>query len=232
MKLYLIRHGEPNYEKDCLTALGKEQAEAVCMMQGREQVSGIICSPLGRARETAYPLSCAIHSEPEVKNWLKEIDDITVWSERRPDLAVWNANPRLLNRWELEDGTKDLPFAKKLPERQEELASGMQSVLISRGIEKEKFGWRVTDSDALDGGDIAIVCHLGVGMLLLAYLLDVSPYMVFRSVFLSPASITSILLENYGDGTAGFRILRLGDTSHLSSCGVEARKSGLQYNQE
>ena len=29
MLLYIIRHGDPNYEKDCLTERGKLQAEAV-----------------------------------------------------------------------------------------------------------------------------------------------------------------------------------------------------------
>ena len=29
MKLYIIRHGNPDYANDCLTPLGKRQAEAL-----------------------------------------------------------------------------------------------------------------------------------------------------------------------------------------------------------
>lgn len=102
MKLFLIRHGEPDYENDCLTALGRKQAEAICMLKDREQITQIICSPLGRARETAEPLSACLHVETEIRDWLKEIDDITIWSEKRPDLAIWNARSKILYDWEKE----------------------------------------------------------------------------------------------------------------------------------
>ncbi|MBO5987521.1 MAG: histidine phosphatase family protein, partial [Lachnospiraceae bacterium] len=29
MRIIIVRHGEPNYEKDCLTSLGIRQAKAV-----------------------------------------------------------------------------------------------------------------------------------------------------------------------------------------------------------
>ena len=53
MRLIFIRHGEPDYEKDCLTALGHEQAKAVAERLLRENIDVVYTSPLGRARETA-----------------------------------------------------------------------------------------------------------------------------------------------------------------------------------
>ena len=229
MKLFLIRHGEPDYENDCLTALGRKQAEAICMLKDREQITQVICSPLGRARETAEPLSACLHVETEIRDWLKEIDDITIWSEKRPDLAIWNARSKILYDWEKEGRVKEQPFAERLEEKKQALAEGMDAVLRLRGIRKDTFGCQVTKEKA-EKGDLAIVCHLGVGLLLLSCLLDLSPYTVFRSFFLAPASITTVLLEEYGDGKAGFRILQMGDVSHMVSQGIEVVRSGLQYN--
>ena len=53
MRLILIRHGHPNYEKDCLTALGQCQAEAAAERLAGERIEAIYTSPMGRARETA-----------------------------------------------------------------------------------------------------------------------------------------------------------------------------------
>lgn len=231
MKLFLIRHGEPDYENDCLTALGRKQAEAICMLKDREQITQVICSPLGRARETAEPLSACLHVETEIRDWLKEIDDVTVWSRRRVDLAVWNVEPQTLFYWEKKNAAKEQPFAEKMIERWKELTEGVDEVLLSRGIRKEQFGWRIINQNEMKG-DIAIFCHLGVGMLLLSYLLDMSPYSIFRSFFLAPASVTSILLEDHGDGTAGLRVLRMGDVSHLVRDNIAVVNSGLQYNKE
>lgn len=231
MKLYLIRHGEPDYENDCLTALGRKQAEAVCMLKDREQITQVICSPLGRAEETAAPLAGQLHLEAEVKEWLREIDDVTVWSRRRADLAIWNVEPQTLFCWEQENAAKEQPFAEKLSERWEKLKEGMDEVLRLRGIRKEPFGWQILEEKEQEG-DLAIVCHLGVGMLLLSYLLDMSPYTIFRSFFLSPASVTTILLEDHGDGKGSFRVLQMGDVSHMVKEEVAIVRSGLQYNKD
>ena len=53
MRIVFVRHGEPNYEKDCLTATGKIQAELVAERLRDENISEIWASPLGRAAETA-----------------------------------------------------------------------------------------------------------------------------------------------------------------------------------
>ena len=44
MKLYIIRHGDPNYELDCLTEIGKEQAEAVAPRIASYGIDRIITS--------------------------------------------------------------------------------------------------------------------------------------------------------------------------------------------
>ncbi|MBR0386285.1 MAG: histidine phosphatase family protein, partial [Clostridia bacterium] len=53
MRILFIRHGEPNYEKDCLTETGRQQAAAAAKRLASEGITEIYASPCGRARETA-----------------------------------------------------------------------------------------------------------------------------------------------------------------------------------
>ncbi len=57
MRLLLVRHGDPDYEKDCLTELGVKQAEKVAKRLMEEGIEEIYSSPLGRARQTAEPFA-------------------------------------------------------------------------------------------------------------------------------------------------------------------------------
>ena len=53
MRIIFVRHGEPDYEKDCLTETGKKQAAAAAIRLEREGITEIYASPMGRASETA-----------------------------------------------------------------------------------------------------------------------------------------------------------------------------------
>lgn len=53
MRIIFVRHGEPNYEKDCLTETGKKQAAAAAIRLEREGIEEIYASPQERASQTA-----------------------------------------------------------------------------------------------------------------------------------------------------------------------------------
>lgn len=53
MRIIFVRHGEPDYENDCLTKTGEKQAEAAAKRLEREGISEIYASPMGRAAQTA-----------------------------------------------------------------------------------------------------------------------------------------------------------------------------------
>lgn len=74
MRLIFIRHGEPNYEKDCLTELGHIQAKLVAQRLLQEDIKTIYSSPLGRARQTAqaYLDACA-RTDVHILDFMKEI---------------------------------------------------------------------------------------------------------------------------------------------------------------
>lgn len=53
MRIIFVRHGEPDYENDCLTPTGRRQAEAAAKRLECEGIQEIYASPMGRASETA-----------------------------------------------------------------------------------------------------------------------------------------------------------------------------------
>lgn len=60
MRIVFVRHGHPNYEKDCLTELGHRQAAAAAERLRHECVEKIYSSTCGRAFETAQHLGDVI----------------------------------------------------------------------------------------------------------------------------------------------------------------------------
>ena len=72
MLLYIIRHGDPDYANDCLTPLGKRQAEAVGRRLALRGIDCVYSSPLGRAKETAQPLCEMLKLECKIEEFVSE----------------------------------------------------------------------------------------------------------------------------------------------------------------
>ena len=72
MKILIVRHGDPDYEKDYLTEKGLREVNLLGKRLGKLNISKIYCSPLGRAKATAKPTAEALGIEPEILDWLRE----------------------------------------------------------------------------------------------------------------------------------------------------------------
>lgn len=227
MLLYLVRHGDPDYAGDCLTELGRQQACALAETEWPRTPERIFVSPLGRARETARPLAERLRLPTENAVWLREMDDITVEDPRRMDLAVWNLDARRLRSAEEEWKSGNLLETAGFPRRWQELREGLHGCLEQYGVRWTPQGYTATDS--ADDTALMFCCHLGVGLCLAALLLELPPTVLWRCVFLSPASVTTFLLERQNSGAA-FRALEIGGTGHLAKAGVASNLRGLQYN--
>lgn len=53
MRILIIRHGDPDYEKDSLTQKGWHEAELLADKMEKTDVTAFYVSPLGRAQDTA-----------------------------------------------------------------------------------------------------------------------------------------------------------------------------------
>ena len=69
MKIIFIRHGDPNYELDCLTEVGIEQAKALGEYMKDIPVDGVFSSPHGRAYLTAK--ACYPEDKIVVLDWVR-----------------------------------------------------------------------------------------------------------------------------------------------------------------
>ncbi len=74
MRLIFVRHGDPNYELDCLTELGHKQAKITAQRLLGEGIEKVFSSPMGRARQTAQPfLEASGIKDMQILDFMKEI---------------------------------------------------------------------------------------------------------------------------------------------------------------
>ena len=229
MKLIIIRHGDPDYEKDSLTAKGWREAELLADRISRLNVRDFYCSPLGRARDTAGVTLKRMGREATVLDWLQEfpariLDPET--GERRIawDLmpSYWTARPALYDkdRW-----TSDPLMRTGDVERlYRTVADGLDGVLAQHGYRRSGMFYRTAEGNR---GTIVFFCHLGVECVMLSHLLGVSTPVLWHGLFIAPTSVTTLVTEERAKGEVYFRCMAIGDTSHLYLGGEPVSRSGL-----
>lgn len=72
MLLFFIRHGDPTYDPDELTPLGKRQAESLARRLARYGLDDIYVSSSNRAIETMQPTAEILKKEHTVLDWANE----------------------------------------------------------------------------------------------------------------------------------------------------------------
>ena len=72
MRILIIRHGDPDYERDSLTEKGWREAALLAERISALEVKAFYVSPLGRARDTASLTLQKMNREAIVYDWLRE----------------------------------------------------------------------------------------------------------------------------------------------------------------
>ena len=72
MLLFYVRHGDPIYNPDQLTPLGRRQAESVAKRLAAYGIDEIYSSTSNRAIETAQPLCEYMKKELTTLDWMHE----------------------------------------------------------------------------------------------------------------------------------------------------------------
>ena len=227
MKLVFIRHADPDYEKDSLTETGFKEA---ALLAGRVKKMGasikdIYVSPLGRAKDTAEPSLKALGREAKELFWLREFDVKIVRPDRTPENpgmawdwlpADWNAYPEFYDK---EKWMYHPLFVKEgLPERYKEVTGAFEAFLNEKGYERDGLTYRAVSPN---NDTYVFFCHFGCETLFLSYLLNISPMILWHGLCSAPTGITTIVTEERREGTASFRCIAYGDTSHLYEGGRE-----------
>ncbi|WP_044913910.1 histidine phosphatase family protein [Butyrivibrio sp. WCE2006] len=97
MRLIFVRHGEPDYQNDCLTENGKKQAESAAKRLSDEQIKTIYSSPMGRAKETASYTAKDHNLDINVLEFMHEID----WGDNREKVSEKDKIPYDGHPWTL-----------------------------------------------------------------------------------------------------------------------------------
>lgn len=223
MRIILIRHGDPNYEKDCLTELGHKQAAVAAQRLLKEGIDEIYSSPLGRARQTAGYFSQA--------SGIKDIKILDFMQEIRfgteDDLYNNKWNPWLGVQALIREG-KDLqsPDWREYPVFKDNLATvdadkiGVETDkwLAGLGYVRQGLYYRNVGKGTEGGKEktIAIFCHGGASAAFLARVLNQTfPYMC-GSLLHFPHTTITVLEFDKTPGELTLPIIDLlNDARHL-----------------
>ncbi|MBQ3962352.1 MAG: histidine phosphatase family protein [Erysipelotrichaceae bacterium] len=224
MEIVFIRHGDPNYELDALTEKGILEAKALIPRVEKMNADYYYVSPLGRARQTAQIAMERIDKEAKVLDWLREFPAVVKHiCEPDPGPQCWDWMP---SDWAKEPSFYDIdrfydhPVMKKghVKEIYEDVINHFNALLRKHGYAKNG---KTFDVLKANHDTLCFFCHFGIECVLLSYLINVSPMILWHGFVASTSSVTIVNTEERQKGIASFRISHFGDTSHLDASGLE-----------
>lgn len=234
MRLYLIRHAEPDYPNNTITAAGHQEAHALARRLVREGIQHIYSSPLGRALDTVRYTAEELRLQPRVKDWMRELPSCTMESPSYGRMALWNVPGEVLRAHQ--------PFPSQ--------ALWPEFAPFEQPVVREALGALRAASDAFLSGHgygrqdgryactkpnrerIAVFCHHGLALAWLSHLLEIPLSMMWCGFFMPASSVTTVLFEERSAEWAAPRCIGLGDVSHLHAEGLPVSPAGLCANRD
>lgn len=232
MRLIIIRHGDPDYEKDSLTEKGWREAELLAERIAKLDVKDFYVSPLGRARDTASLTLKKMNRLANECEWLREFDakicrpdnsgqEMIAWDWLPED---WMDKEEFFRRdlWStqkiMKNGTSPATGKTGVGEEYEWVTRNFDELLAQHGYRRKGEIYRVEKANR---DTIVFFCHFGLECVLLSHLMHVSPMILWHQMCAAPTSVTTIYTEERREGIANFRISSFGDISHLYAAGEE-----------
>ena len=211
MKITIIRHAEPDYENDTLTAKGFKEAEFLGEYLKDEKIDFIYSSPLPRAKYTADGIVKYNNTKTyKVLDFLREFEPF-MW-DRLPSYLASDSRLYDRDKWLEVDFMNDPLIAKNYS-----LVKSEFSKLIKRhGYSKNGVYYDVFSANH---DNLVFTCHFGLGSFLLSELLNLPVNAVVNHTCAVPSSITTVVTEEREKGKAIFRLLSFGATPHLKANG-------------
>lgn len=230
MLLYIIRHGEPNYDLDILTERGRLQAESVGIRLKEAGITRVFSSPMGRARETAEPTCRLLGLDCGIEEWAHEVEGERLTSYPYNDNRSISYVPSYIFR---EGGDIDLPYSSQFDSKVIS-ASGMKSALerIERGGEEflTRLGYKNEGGiyKILEPNDerVALFCHSVMSRAWLSSLLHIPIHMMWSDFVYTFTGVTVLKFENYESGFTSPRVMCYSDISHLYAHGPDTVYDG------
>ncbi|MBD2860629.1 histidine phosphatase family protein [Paenibacillus oceani] len=230
MKLLMIRHADPDYPNDTITAQGHREAQALAQaLKQRGRYDRIYSSPINRAVHTAQYTADAMQSSVILQPWAAELS-----------CPATDANGALLAGWDVPGETvrsnypvldhaaymAQPPYSAFSP-RIEQVRTDSDAFFLRHGYKREGGVYRIVEPNQECN---LLFCHLGFGMTLLSVLLELPLPLVWSGFFLPPSSVTTIVMEQRSAELAVPRCVGLGDVSHLRLADLSVSNAGLNIH--
>ncbi len=232
MLLYLIRHGEPDYQTDTLTETGWLQARKLAKRLAVSGLDEIHASPMGRAQQTAQPTAELLNLPIITEPWAKELGEetYTTYPDGVPK-AISRLMPEYYHQKKFVDMNTETAFAK-IPglcdsgfhARYKSIADGLDAMLAKTGYVRNDNGFY--DVVKPDDRHIALFCHAAMMRVLLSHLMHIPVQLLSSSAMLHFTGITILYFD-----PSKFRkdqttelcpgLISYGDVGHLFAEGEE-----------
>jgi broad specificity phosphatase PhoE len=232
MRLYLIRHADPDYAHDTITPAGHREAQALARRLAHERLDRVYCSPLGRALRTMQYTADLLALSPVVEAWTQEMAELHIELTPGAPLVGWDVPGEVIrgaDRFPAHDTWHSAPpFEDPIfRARFEELKQHSDAFLERHGYRREGGRYRCLCPNR---ERIAIFCHGGFGLTWLAHLLEIPVPLMWSGFWLPPSSVTTILFDERSAEWAVPRCIGLGDVSHLHAAGLPVQPAGIKAN--
>lgn len=228
MHLYLVRHADPCYDPDELTVIGHKEAESLAPRLKDYGVNRIYSSDKIRTLQTAQYSSDLLDVPVEVQPWLMEPEQIRIHQDGF-DYVIWDTYGETIRKHSELPGHTDwhrnAPFDEgALYENWLEFREKFDGFLAGYGYHREGGRYRV---DKTSDDRIAIFCHNGSILFMIAHLLEIPLPLVFSGLYCWPCSLTDIYFDQRSEKWAVPRALHIADVSHMAVAGLKPQARGM-----
>ena len=97
-------------------------------------------------------------------------------------------------------------------EEYQRVISSFAELLNNLGYVKEG---RVFRAENANNDSVVFFCHFGITCVMLSYLLNISPMVIWHGFVAAPTSVTKVVTEERRKGIASFRVVEYADITHL-----------------
>ncbi len=234
MRLYIVRHADPDYAENTITLHGHAEASALARRLEWEKISRLYSSPVNRAIHTAEHTERRLGLRPVILPWAEELRGLWVPDESRGRIPAWDvAAERLLEPEHRRAHADDLGYPDfadlSLGETIERIRLHSDRFLAGLGYRREGHRYRVESATT---ERVAVFCHGGFGMTWIAMLLQIPLPFAWAGFWLAPSSVTTVLFDQRSREFAVPRCLNVSDISHLYGSGCAPRPRGIVANFE
>ena len=223
MIFYYVRHGDPIYDPDSLTELGKKQAEALSKRFEKWGLDQIYASTSMRAQMTAQPTCDKLGIEKTLLDWINEgrvWEYFSVKNEKGEGKWAFHVESyrRMMNSPEVralgDQWYKHPYFANENFEKGVlHFNKEVDDFLAKLGFEhnRENACYHVTRKNK---DKVALFAHEGAGKIFLSSVLDIPYPTVATKMELGHSSVTVIYFDENAE-TCYPRMLQWSNDSHL-----------------